>query len=218
MPVPEGWRFEEAAALPEAFFTAFLNLFLEGNLKEGGAVLIHGGASGVGTAAIQLAVAAGCTVFATAGTPEKVAACEALGATAFNYREEDFAEALTPHVAGVDVVLDMVGKDYLARNLRVLKTGGRLIVIATLSGNRAEIDLRLLMQKRLTLRGSTLRSRPLGEKVALKEAFMARFWERVAARRLRPLIDSTFDIREVESAHERMRRNQNIGKLVLRVP
>jgi putative PIG3 family NAD(P)H quinone oxidoreductase len=217
MPIPKGWSFQEAAALPEVFFTAFLNLFLEGNLKEGEAVLIHGGASGVGTAAIQLAVAAGCTVFSTAGSPEKVAACEALGATAFNYHEEDFVEALTPHVTGVDVVLDMVGKAYLARNLAILKTGGRLIVIATLSGNRAEVDLRLLMQKRLTLKGSTLRSRPLEEKVALKEAFMARFWEGIETRRLRPVIDSTFDIRDAERAHERMRQNQNIGKLVLHI-
>lgn len=218
MPIPETWSVEEAAGLPEAFFTAFLNLFLEAGLKEGETVLIHRGASGVGTAAIQLAVAAGCTVFATAGTPEKVAACEALGATALNYREEDFAQVLATQTTGVDVVLDMVGKDYLARNLEVLKTGGRLVVISTLSGNRAELDLRLMMQKRLTLKGSTLRNRPLGEKVALKEAFMARFWRLIKTRSLTSIMDSTFEIAEAESAHERMRQNQNIGKIVLTVP
>lgn len=218
MPVPGGWSFEEAAALPEAFFTAYLNLFTEAGLQAGETVLIHGGASGVGTAAIQLAVGTGCRVFATAGTPEKVEACRALGAAAFNYREQDFAEAILGHGGGVQVVLDMVGKDYLARNLQVLEPGGRLVVISTLSGNRAEIDLRVLMGKRLTLKGSTLRNRPLDEKVQLKEAFMARFWPRLEARTLTPVMDHVFEITGAERAHERMRKNQNIGKLVLRVP
>jgi putative PIG3 family NAD(P)H quinone oxidoreductase len=216
MPVPEGWSYVEAAAVPEVFLTAFLNLFLEAVLKEGEAVLIHGGASGVGTAAVQLAREAGCRVFATAGTDEKVQVCRALGAEiAVNYRNEDFAEVMGPD--SVDVVLDMVGRDYLARNLEVLKTAGRLVFIATLSGSRAEIDIRTLMAKRLMLKGSTLRARPLHEKVTMLRGFMDRFWPLFLARKIKPVIDSVVPIAEAERAHARMRENKNIGKIVLEV-
>jgi putative PIG3 family NAD(P)H quinone oxidoreductase len=218
MPIPPGWSMEEAAGLPEVFLTAHLNLFLVAQLRPGETVLVHGGASGVGTAAIQLAHEAGCRVFATAGTDEKVTACRALGATALNYREGDFLEVVREQAGGVDVVLDMVGQGYLAQNLELLNTGGRLVVIATLSGSRAELELRLLMSKRLSLYGSTLRSRPLDEKVQLKNSFQERFWGALAAGRIKPVIDGVFDIRDADAAHERMKQNLNIGKLVLRLP
>ena len=217
MPVPEGWSITEAAGLPEVFLTAYLNLFLEAQLQAGETVLIHGGASGVGTAAIQLAREAGAHVFATAGTSEKVQMCESVGATAFNYHEADFAEALKEHADGVDVILDMVGQDYFARNLALLRTSGRLVVIATLSGTHAELDLRQLMGKRLTLKGSTLRSRPLEERTALTAAFRQRFGDALAEKRLQPVIDEVIPVQEAERAHQRMQKNLNIGKLVLQV-
>ena len=220
MPIPAGWSVEEAAGMPEVFFTAFLNLFLEGTLQTGESVLIHGGASGVGTAAVQLAREAGCRVFVTAGTDEKTARCLDLGADlAVNYRKEDFAERVKDFTdgGGVDVILDMVGADYLARNLDLLKLNGRLVFIATLSGKEAGIDIRRMMGKRLTLKGSTLRARPLEEKVRLKEAFMERFWGALEARRIKPVIDKTFPVHEVEAAHAHMQENKNIGKIILRM-
>ena len=220
MPIPEGWSLAEAAGLPEVFYTAFLNLFLEAGLKGGERVLIHGGASGVGTAAIQLAREAGCEVFATAGTAEKVARCRELGAsTAINYREQDFAEAVAENTAGkgVDVILDMVGADYFERNLASLAVSGRLVFISSLSGSKVELDIRKLMAKRALLKGSTLRARPLEEKVAIKEAFVQQFWEALERGRIKPIIDTVFDIRDAEEAHASMRDNQNIGKLLLRV-
>lgn len=217
IPVPTGWTLTEAAGLPETFLTAYLNLFVEAGLTPGESVLIHGGGSGVGTAAIALAREAGCTVFATAGTLEKIALCERLGATGINYREQDFLELVTQG-GGVDVILDMVGADYLERNLKALNQGGRLVVIATLSGSLGTLDLRTLMSKRLTLKGSTLRSRPLEEKAALTQSFLHRFGAALAARRLEPVIDSVFPIEEVERAHDRMRQNLNGGKLILTLP
>ena len=218
MPVPESWSMTEAAGLPEVFLTAYLNLFLEAGLEKGETVLVHGGASGVGTAAIQLAREVGAQVFATAGTAEKVRFCETLGATAFNYHEVDFAEALKEHTDGVDVILDMVGQDYFARNLALLRTSGRLVVIATLSGTHAELDLRQLMGKRLTLKGSTLRSRPLAERTALTEAFRRQFGRALAEKRLQPVIDEVIPVQDAERAHERMQKNLNIGKLILQMP
>ncbi|MBS3932779.1 MAG: NAD(P)H-quinone oxidoreductase [Truepera sp.] len=218
MPIPKGWSLTQAAAMPEVFFTAFLNLFLEARLKPGETVLIHGGASGVGTAAIQLARQAGCRVLATAGSAAKVAACYRLGAElAVNYREADFGEAIAEQVGGVDVVLDMVGSGYLARNIRLLNTGGRLIFIATLGGSRAEIDIRELMRKRLLLKGSTLRARPLAEKIALKEAFMARCWPAIESGEVVPVIDRVLPIAEAEAAHALLQRNETIGKVVLEI-
>ena len=217
LPVPEGWSMLEAAGLPEVFLTAYLNLFLEAKLKAGETVLVHGGASGVGTAAIQLAREAGAHVFATAGTADKVELCESLGATAFDYHEVDFAEALKEHTDGVDVILDIVGQDYFARNLALLRTNGRLVVIATLSGSRAELDLRQLMGKRLTLKGSTLRSRPLEERIELKEKFVRAFGHKLAEGQLKPVLDEVIPVAEAERAHERMQKNLNLGKLVLQV-
>jgi putative PIG3 family NAD(P)H quinone oxidoreductase len=180
MPIPPGWSFTQAAAIPEAFLTAFVNLFMEADLQAGETVLIHGGASGVGTAAIQLAHQAGCRVLVTVGAADKAEFCQSLGAeAAINYKQVDFAEGVQAHLgkAGVDVILDIVGGDYLARNLSLLKTRGRLVVIATMSGVQAPLDFRRLMSRRLRIIGSVLRGRTLAEKIDIKERFMARFWE-----------------------------------------
>ena len=220
MPVPKDWSLAEAAGMPEVFYTAFLNLFLEAGLKGGERVLVHGGASGVGTAAIQLAREAGCEVFATAGTSEKVARCRDLGAnTGVNYHEADFAEVVAEKTngEGVDVILDMVGADYFERNLSSLATGGRLVFISSLSGSKVELDIRKLMAKRASIKGSTLRARPLEEKVALKEAFTQQFWEALERGLIEPVIDRVFKVQDAEKAHDYMRENKNIGKLLLEV-
>lgn len=220
MPVPPGWSFAEAAAMPEAFFTAFLNLFLEASLAAGESALVHGGASGVGTSAIQLAREAGCRVLATAGEQRKVDRCLALGAElAVNYRERDFAEAVREHIGsdGVNVILDMVGEPYFERNVGLLATGGRLVFIATLGGSQARLDIRALMAKRAMLKGSTLRARPLAEKIRIRDAFVGRFWEALSAGRVRPIIDRVIEIAEVEEGHRAMRDNETVGKVVLAV-
>lgn len=220
MPIPQGWTLEQAAAMPEVYFTAYLNLFMEAGAKPGEAVLIHGGASGVGTAAIQLAAASGCRVYATAGTADKCRVCSELGAEiAVNYKEEDFAARLRDHTGGdgVDVILDMVGASYLQRNVNLLGTGGRIVFIATLGGPRGELDIRKLMAKRATLKGSTLRARPLAEKLRIKQELMDRFWPHFESGRIKPVIDSVYPIQEVEQAHARMAENRNIGKIVLKV-
>lgn len=219
MAVPENWSWEQAAAFPEVFFTAYLNLFLEGGLQAGESVLVHAGASGVGTAAIQLAATAGCRVFATAGSEEKVSACLKMGANlAINYHSTDFAQVLKDQTAdgGVDLILDVVGANYLARNIELLGLGGRLVIIATLGGREGQIDLGRVLRKRITVRGSTLRARPLAEKVRIKEGLWERFGRDLASSSIAPLIDSVFDAEDAEEAHGRMAANRNIGKVVLR--
>ena len=220
MPVPEGWDFEQAAAVPECFLTGFVNFYMEAGLQPGETVLVHGGASGVGTAAIQLARASGNPVVVTAGSSEKVARCETLGAElAINYREHDFVDRVLVHTegAGVDVILDIVGGDYLQRNLKLLKAQGRLVLISTLGGARAEIDLRLLMGRRARIIGSVLRSRTLAEKIEIKQRFMQRFWPLFHEGKLCPVIDSVFPIEQTGEAQQRMTENRNIGKIVLKV-
>lgn len=218
MPVPAGWTFAQAAALPEVFLTAFVNVFLEAHLNKGEWLLVHGGASGVGTAAIQLAKHAGSNVVVTASHEDKLAVCRSLGADiAINYQAQDFAELIKDSCGGVDVVLDIVGAPYLAKHLDVLNLNGRLVIIATLGGATAELDLRKLMGKRIALKGSTLRSRPLHEKVHIKEQFMKRFWRLIEQGAIHPVIDSTYPIAEVEAAFEHMRHNRNMGKIVLQV-
>ena len=220
MPVPAGWTMTEAAAMPETFYTAFLNLFLEAGLAAGETVLIHGGASGVGTSAIQLARESGAHVLTTAGEPRKVDRCRALGAElVVNYREQDFAEAVRDHVGrdGVDVILDMVGGAYLERNVGLLATGGRLVCISTLEGTTGELDIRALMAKRAMVKGSTLRARPLAEKIRIRDAFVGRFWDALEDGRVRPVIDRVVRIEQAEEAHEAMRSFENVGKLVLEV-
>jgi putative PIG3 family NAD(P)H quinone oxidoreductase len=218
--IPKTWSVEQAAAIPEVFLTAYVNLFMEANLQEGETVLIHGGASGVGTAAIQLAREAGCRVLTTAGTDEKTAYCRELGAElAVNYKKEDFAERITAHMngSGVDVILDMVGAAYLARNINLLNLKGRLVFISTLSGSQANIDLRHLMGKRLRLVGSVLRSRPLAEKIEINQRFLAQFWDKLVAGTIYPVIDSVYPIQQAGLAHEYMRQNKNIGKIILKI-
>jgi putative PIG3 family NAD(P)H quinone oxidoreductase len=218
MPVPTGWSFATAAAVPEVFFTSYLNLVLEAALQPGERVLVHGGASGVGTAAIQIARWRGCPVAATAGSAAKVAVCRSLGAElAIDYRQTDFAAAVADAFGGVDVVLDMVGSDTFARNLALLRVGGRMVVIATLSGANATIDLRALMARRARIIGSTLRNRPLAEKVALRDAVVADLWPAFDRGDMAPVIDVVMPIERVEEAHARMRSNANVGKIVLLV-
>ncbi len=220
IPVPEGWTWAEAAALPEAAFTAYLNLFMEARLQEGERVLVHGGASGVGSYAIMLAKRAGCTVYATAGGPEKCAACARFGADlAIDRYAQAFEEVVLEHGGGqgVDVVLDIVGEAYFGANLEVLATGGRLVFIATLGGRRAQLDIRELMTRRLKLIGSTLRHRPLAEKLRVRQELLARFGEDLAAGRLKPHVDRTYRLEEVAEAHAYMRENRNVGKVALLV-
>ena len=195
LPVPRGCDFTEAAAVPETFFTVWSNVFERGRLQPGESILIHGGSSGIGTTAIQLARAWSSRVFVTAGSAEKCAACERLGAErAINYREADFVAAIREATGGrgVDVVLDMVGGDYLPRNLDVLAMDGRLVQIAVLGGVKATLNLITMMQRRLTLTGSTLRARPVAEKAAIAAALRARVWPWLEAGTVRPVIHATF--------------------------
>jgi tumor protein p53-inducible protein 3 len=220
MPIPAGWSYEQAAAVPEVFMTAFVNLFMEAGFQAGETVLIHGGASGVGTAAIQLLREAGGRIAVTASTETKLATCRELGADlAINYRAEDFVERVQAFTAGagVDVILDMVGAAYLARNLSLLKLKGRLVFISMLGGSRTEIDLGALMGRRLRLIGSVLRSRSLAEKVEIKERFMGRFWQALEAGRIRPVIDAIYPVQQANQAHQHMAENKNIGKIILKL-
>lgn len=219
IPVPEHWSFEKAAAVPETFYTAFVNLFLEANLEMEETVLIHGGASGVGTAAIQLAREAGCQVIVTAGHEKKIAHCLKLGAAfGVNYKEKDFEEAVLEACPnGVDVILDIGGSDYLASNLRLLKVGGRLVIIALLTGAQAQIDLSEVMRRRLRLIGSVLRSRSLEEKIEIARKFENRFWHLLLRGQIEPVIDAVLPIKKVEEAHWILKKNQNIGKVVLTI-
>ena len=218
MPMLAQWSMVDAAAVPEVFLTAYLNMFREARLQAGESLLVHAGASGVGTAAIQLAKASGCQVYSTAGSAEKVAACRQLGADiAVNYKEESFREVLEQHGQQVDVVLDMVGAPYFDDNLALLRTGGRVVILSTLGGREVQLNLGALMAKRLQLTGSTLRGRPLQEKCSLVSEFMQQCWPQFTQGVLRPVIDRSFPIAEVESAHAMMQGNENIGKLVLQL-
>lgn len=220
MRIPDRFSFEQAAAIPEVFLTAYLNLFVLGKLKAGETALIHASASGVGTAAIQLARAAGAQVIATAGTPEKVTFCRDLGAAlAINYRQEDFAERVVAFTEGrgADVVLDFVGAPYWNANLRAMAINGRLMLIGMLGGSKGELDLGLIMAKRITVTGTTLRRTPLPEKIALTQAFVEFAMPRFERGELRPIIDSVHPLRDAAEAHRRMEANRNIGKIVLMV-
>ena len=217
LPLPRGFRPGEAAAIPETFFTVWTNLFDRGKLAEGETVLIHGGSSGIGTTAIQLARAFGATVLATAGSDAKCAACERLGARAINYRTADFVQVTREFTGakGVDVILDIVGGDYLQKNIECLAMHGRLIQIGLLGGSRAEINLRPLMQKRLTLTGSTLRTRSVAEKGAIARDLEARVWPLLVSRQVAPLIDRTLPLGDAAEAHRLLESGEVIGKIVL---
>ena len=217
LPLPRGFRPREAAAIPETFFTVWTNLFDRGKLTAGETVLIHGGSSGIGTTAIQLARAFGATVLATAGSDAKCAACERLGARAINYRAVDFVQVTREFTGatGVDVILDIVGGDYLQKNIECLAMHGRLIQIGLLGGSRAEINLRPLMQKRLTVTGSTLRTRSVAEKGAIARDLEARVWPLLASRQVAPLIDRTLPLGDAAEAHRLLESGEVIGKIVL---
>ncbi len=217
---PEPDAFVFAAALPEAVCTVWTNLVERGGLTSGQTLLMHGGASGIGTTAIQVARALGATVLTTAGSAAKCQACEQLGASlAVNYREADFVEAVRTFTggAGVDLVVDMVGGDYLERNLRALAPGGRLVQISVQAGPKATIDLSRVMTRRLTLTGSTLRPRSVAEKGALVAAVRQHVWPMVAAGVVRPVIDSVFPLERAADAHRRLESGAHIGKIVLTV-
>jgi NADPH2:quinone reductase len=217
---PNGYDAIKAAALPENYFTVWANLFQMAGLTEGESVLIHGGSSGIGTTAIQLAHAFGAEVFTTAGTKEKCEACERIGARrAINYREEDFAEVIKAETAhGVDAILDMVGADYLERNLASLAKDGCLSIIAFLSGSMAEkVNLAPIMVKRLTITGSTMRPRTAEEKRAIRDELLAEVWPLLDAGTIAPLIDRTFPFEQVAAAHRLMEESSHIGKIMLTV-
>jgi NADPH2:quinone reductase len=218
LPVPSRLDLTAAAAIPETFFTVWTNVFERGRLVAGESLLVHGGASGIGTTAIQLARAFGARVFATAGSAEKCAACERLGAErAVNYRSEDFAAVVRDATGGrgVDVILDMVGGDYVARNVAALALDGRLVQIATLGGSRVPLDLRAVMQRRLTLTGSTLRARSVAEKGAIAQALRERVWPLLEVGVVAPVVHATFPLRAAADAHRLMEADTHIGKIVL---
>lgn len=218
LPIPEGLSLEEAAGLPETFFTVWTNVFDRGRLQAGEAFLVHGGSSGIGTTAIQMARALGARVFATAGSAEKCRACEDLGAErAINYREEDFVEVVKTATdgRGVDVILDMVGGDYIARNLRSLAVEGRLCYIAFLGGSKAEVDFLPLMLKRITLTGSTLRARDVAFKAAIADNLKRTVWPKIEAGEIKPVIAARYALEQAAEAHALMESSRHIGKIVL---
>jgi putative PIG3 family NAD(P)H quinone oxidoreductase len=218
MPIPRRLSFADAAAIPEAWFTAYLNLFQEGGLKAGERLLVHAAASGVGTAAIQLARRAGASVVATARSAEKCGALLALGADlAVDTSREEFLGRIerTFGKESIDLVLDPVGGPLLAPNLKALRRGGRVVLIASMAGPSADIDLRAILAKRLRIIGSTMRSRPLEEKVALTAAFVRDVLPGLADGSLLPVVDRSYPLREAALAHRRMAANENVGKIVL---
>jgi putative PIG3 family NAD(P)H quinone oxidoreductase len=220
LPVPRGWTMVQAASIPETHFTVWTNVFERGALRSGQTLLVHGGSSGIGTAAIQLGRAAGATVLATAGTPEKCAACERLGAArAINYHEEDFVQVVrdATNGRGVDVILDMVGGDYVPRNIESLAVEGRLVQIAFLKSPRAEIDLSQVMRRRLTITGSTLRPRSAAEKGVIARALRRQVWPWLEQGTVVPVVHQVFPLEDAASAHRVMESGTHIGKLVLRV-
>ena len=218
LPVPRGMTTVTAAALPETFFTVWTNVFQRGRLQPGESILVHGGSSGIGTTAIQLAKAKGARVFATAGSAEKCAACERLGAErAINYRDADFVAVVRALTAGrgVDVILDMVGGDYFARNIEALAVEGRLVEIATLQGVKAEVNIQTIMQRRLTITGSTLRPRPVADKGVIAAALREQVWPLLASGAVAPVVHATFPLAEAAEAHRVMESSVHIGKLLL---
>jgi len=220
LPIPAGLSMVEAAALPENYFTVWTNLFERGGCQAGEDVLIHGGTSGIGTTAIQLAKAFGARVFATAGTHAKARFCESLGAVrGIDYRTEDFVEIVKNATdgKGVAVILDMVAGTYVQRNIEAAAVEGRIVVIAVQAGARAEIMMNKLMIKRLTLTGSTLRPRTVAQKAAVAEGVRKNVWPLLAARRVRPIIHASFPLAEAAEAHRLMESSSHIGKIMLTV-
>ena len=218
LPVPRGLDAVAAAAIPETFFTVWTNVFERGRLKARESILVHGGSSGIGTTAIQLARAFDARVFATAGSADKCAACERLGAErCINYRDADFVAAIRELTGGngVNVVLDIVAGDYVARNLDVLAVDGRLVQIGVLAGAKAEINVAVIMQKRLVVTGSTLRARPVSDKAAIAAAVREHVWPLLESGTVKPIIHATFPLRDAAGAHRLMESSAHIGKIVL---
>ncbi len=219
LPIPQGLGLKEAAALPETFLTVWMCLKDQARLQEGERVLIHGGSSGIGTTAIQLCNAWGAEVFATAGTAEKCALCETLGAQAINYREQDYVEEIKRATdgEGVDVVLDMVGGDYINRNFKAMRRGGRLISIAFLQGATCEVNAGALLLKHLSWIGVTLRSRSNEEKANYINALQTYIWPLLAKGKIAPVIDSVFPLHEAAKAHAHMEEGLHCGKILLQI-
>jgi NADPH2:quinone reductase len=218
LPVPQGFSMIEAAAIPETYFTVWTNVFDRARLQPGETILIHGGSSGIGTTAIQLAKAFGSKVVVTAGSEEKCAECLTLGAdVAINYKTKDFVEDLKVRTIAPDVILDMVGGDYVTRNLRCIAMHGRIVNIAFQNGSKVEVDLLPIMLKRLTLTGSTLRPRSVAEKAEIARSLEARVWPLFAAGRCKPVIFKTFPLADAAGAHRLMESSQHVGKIVLTV-
>jgi len=217
LPIPEGMGLREAACLPETFFTVWSNVFGRGGLKAGERFLVHGGSSGIGTTAIQLANAFGARVFTTAGSDEKCAKCVDLGAErAINYRNEDFVDVMRAE-GGADLILDMVGGDYLPRNVRCLADDGRLVQIAFLQGPKVELNFAQVMMRRLTITGSTLRPQSDQAKAMIAEALRAHVWPLLASGQVAPVMDSEYELANAALAHAHMEKSTHIGKIVLKV-
>ena len=220
LPLPRGYDMVRAAALPETFFTVWTNVFMRGRLQSGETLLVHGGASGIGTTAIQIAAARGATVIATAGTVDKCAACEELGAArAINYRNEDFVDIVNDMTGsrGADVILDMVAGPYVPRNQKCLALDGRLVTIALLGGAKAEVNFGLLMMKRQTFTGSTLRPQSVTAKAAITDGLRREVWPLLDSGRIAPVIQDTFDLKDAAAAHAALEAGDHIGKYVLTV-
>lgn len=217
LPVPKGLSLKQAACLPETFFTVWSNVFMRGGLQAGERFLVHGGSSGIGTTAIQLAHAMGARVFATAGSDEKCAACTELGAEiAINYRDQDFVEVIRAQ-GGADVILDMVGGSYIPRNIKSLADDGRLVQIAFLQGPKVEMNFVHLMARRLTMTGSTLRPQSDQAKARIADALRQTVWPMIEAGKIAPVMDHEFDLNDAAAAHQRMESSAHIGKIVLNV-
>ena len=219
LPVPENISLEDAAGIPETFFTVWTNVFDRGQLKSGESFLVHGGSSGIGTAAIQLAKAFGATVYTTAGTPEKCEFCENIGAdAAINYREQDFSEEIKrlTEGKGIDVILDMIGGPYFPKNIYLLADEGRLVQIALMQGSKAEVDFRSLLLKRVTLTGSTLRPRSVEQKTEIAKALRKNVWPLLDTGTVRPIIHQTFPLTQAAEAHSLMESSAHIGKILLK--
>ena len=220
LPIPKGMSLLEAAALPENYFTVWTNVFERGALKSGETILVHGGSSGIGITAIALAKAFGAVVYTTVGNGDKIAAVKKLGAdAAINYREQDWVAEVAVLTAkkGVNLVLDMVGGDYIEKNLRSLAMDGRLVQIAFLHGSKQEVDLMQIMTKRLTFTGSTLRPRTVEQKAAIAAALQTSVWPLIEAKKVGTIIHATFAMHEVQQAHELMEASTHIGKIMLKV-
>jgi NADPH2:quinone reductase len=220
LPVPAALTLIEAAAVPETFFTVWTNVFERGRLQPGESLLVHGGASGIGTTAIQLATALGARVYATAGNDAKLALCEKLGALrAINYRSGKLYELIRAQTGnrGLDVILDIVGAPYFSDNLRLLADDGRLVIIAVLGGAKTEINLGQILMKRLTVTGSTLRSRPVAEKGRIARALEEQVWPLLERRQIAPVIQDVLPLHAVAQTHQRLEANEAMGKFVLRV-